>query len=283
MSNQLKKKLDKKRDGIKSYLKHEVKISSRYGLDKFMLNRWIAPYQKEIAKNQRIRSTTPTIPLPIHAANKWFEQDFSDMEWPLLHIYGGTGTGKSHFCRGFIRYILLNKFNYDQGFPTSVEHFDWHNHLQSVKNSFNNRSIEPKELNWQAEIMLIEDIDRQACISRDGSTFSLELYLPLLKQRLEIDRLPTVFISYRDATQLTKFLATDISGNAHNTAKQMAQDISNLVGNTLHVGQSRGGDYRAEIRGNKEYYDKIVIPELKNQKTSKILSLTANYDMKMEW
>ena len=279
---ELKQELRRKRDNIKKYLLDTPLKSKEHALNEFLFSRWLIPYKKELAKKKRLNSSVEVTPLPIDMALSWLNQDFTDMKWPLLHVYGGTGTGKSHFCRGFIRYILLNKFAYDQYYSYSIECIDWHGYVQSVKDSFNSNS-EPREIDWQADIMLIEDIDRQACTSTKGSTYSLELMLPQIKNRLEIERKPTILISYRNATELTKFLATDIAGNKHESAKQMAQDMGNLIGNTMYSGLSRGSDFRAEIRGNKQYYSKIVVSGLKNQDIADIFELSANYGMELEW
>jgi hypothetical protein len=135
---------------------------------------------------------------------------------PFLFINGGAGIGKTEvLTRGLGRFVALNM----QFFPLLYIHWPTY-----IYNSFNDK--DGSEDNWDAQFLIIDDMDGWKPQQKSGSTYILQLIMNRIKQRT----MPTVIVTNRKLEDIRNFMSKDINGIINKEALAFAMIIQdNLV------------------------------------------------------
>ena len=181
----------------------------------------------------------------------------TNMNLPNLHIWGKSGSGKSHLAQGLVRYIVLNKWelkDVDLKPYAPVEFVRWPTYIQAILNKF------PDNIDWLAPLMVIEDLDERHPIPKSGSSYWLERFVDKVKPRVEQYHLPTIFVTRRSVEELTTFLATKENGKTGNSqAVKMAKEAAYLIGgNACAIGRTYADDMRASISKSPKFATEIA-------------------------
>ena len=189
----------------------------------------------------------------------------SVMAQPVLHLWGETGTGKTHLGVGLAAYLMLNHWSTGFGPDDQYDSFayvDWPYFMQTQLDD-----EEPMAVNWGAKILLLDDIDVEPPIPRSGDTFRLNRLHKHLKHRLEQVGQPTLILTRHSISDLERFLATNARGEVANAqAKEWATRITMLIGShTLARGRTYGSDLRREITHNPQYLQQVLNPLIDKQ------------------
>lgn len=225
----------------------------RKGLDKFY---W--PFQLEAA-GQHQDHALAAIQIYLAALTQ------TRLEQPVLHLWGDPGTGKTHLGLGLAAYIMLNHWQVGYGKEDQFETFayvDWPYFMQTQLDD-----EEPMTVNWEAQLLVLDDIDLERPIPRSGDPFRLTRLYAVLKQRLEQAQRPTILLTHHSIEDLERFLATNVRGEVANAeAQQWATRITMLIaGHTLARGRTYGREMRREIMRNPNYMSQVLNPLIRQQ------------------
>ena len=132
------------------------------------------------------------------------------MHQPVLHLWGEAGTGKTHLATSLAAYLMLNEWTIGTGPDDQFESFayvDWPYFIQTQLDD-----EQPLAVNWEAQVLILDDLDRERPIPRSGDTFRLSICYRYLKVRLTQTMRPTIILTRSSLKDLETFLATNAKG-----------------------------------------------------------------------
>ena len=189
----------------------------------------------------------------------------SKMKQPVLHLWGQSGTGKTHLGLGLAAYIIQNHWTAEEEeeeeeFETFA-YVDWPVYMRSQLED------KPIAVNWEAKLLVLDDLDAERPIPRSGDPFRLNHLYTALKPRLEQARRPTIILTRHSIQELEPFLATNVRGEIANAeARDWAAHLTLLISaRTLVRGCTYGSDIRRETLANPQYLEQVLAPLIAGQ------------------
>ena len=154
------------------------------------------------------------------------------MKKPVLHLWGKTGTGKTHLATALAAYLILNHWQDSTRRIATFAYVDWGS---TVQKSLEENTPPPED--FEADLMIFEGLDDQPPIPKSHDTFRLDQACNLLKERLEINKLSTIITTRHHPTDLLRYLTLNTQGEEIASAYESAENLVGLIaGSTLARG-----------------------------------------------
>ena len=223
----------KEQDEVRAILKQNILDAQQHLISQHLFLKYRKGLDKFVWTSQRKKDNI------LQAVTAYLDEFQAHMQLPVLHLWGASGTGKTHLAGAVSAYLILNKWVRNGSEPGSLiriasfAYVDWGLYMQSVLEE------NPLEIDWEADLLVFEGLDDLPPIPRSGDTFRIDRAFTLLKSRLEITKLPTIITTRHVPIDLVRYLTTNAQGEEVGHSRESSQNLVGLIaGATLARGQT---------------------------------------------